>query len=237
MEVTGESPGEVITEGLMITAGQLFDLPAFRLRILDPLGDEVLHRLEGLWNRMPVHEQAVLVGAGATGVLALTGVAATSPEVHTLLDGVDIGTPLGWIPYSPLEGFSYSRPTGDGPETRRWTFTTDFSLDPVSRLIEDHLHWEGFDVGARFVWTFDPVTDQIGVTHAMATLGIAPGLELAGGFHPGLMGGPELLFGPGQEAVWSGASLPGTGPEPAPDLRFSVNVDLLRLLPGLRANF
>src|SRR5689334_3980539 len=120
---TEEEKKDPLTEGLKTTGEKLAENESFK-KWYEPR----LARLKyTLWDKAsPAEKAGMLTFAGLN--LGMLGAAfASNPQLRSTLSGVNIGKPLGWIPYSPLEGFSYKLPGAGKTATE---FTTDFTLNP-----------------------------------------------------------------------------------------------------------
>lgn len=233
-EATQKEEKDPLVEGLKKTGEQLLKYPKFKAWY-EPKLDLLKQRL---WQERPSDEKVALLTFGGVN-LGLAGlVFALNPEMRQLLSDVDIGSPLGWIPYSPIEGFKYKLPeTGKSA----YGFSTEFTLDP-------YLDW----LRKRY-----PQIPFTGATFALDT-GYTPGQRpsfTGGKFGLEFFGGglkaegksftelsPYPLFLPGTAPFEPSTTLmqgfPGLPPiQTGPGFQVMISADLYKLFPGLAKLF
>lgn len=228
---TDEKKKDPLVDGLKAVGEHLADHEP-----LKKWGEPKLDKLKlTLWDHLsPAEKAAMLTFAGVNlgiGAAAFAG----SPAMRSDLSGVNVGKPLGWIPYSPVSGFTYKLPE---PGKTATGLSADFSLKPYIDLL--HKRDPSFPVsGATFGLdsSYDPRAGGFRMT------GGKFGLDLFGGglkaegkvfgdvgpasrYTTGLPGYPALQMPPGLANMPSG-----------PGAQFMLSADLLKLFPSLRKNF
>jgi hypothetical protein len=123
-----EEKKDPLTEGLKTTGEQLAEHKPFKDWYEPRLNTLKLT----LWDKASPADKAAMLtflglnlGVGATAF-------AVDPKIRSALSGVNIGKPLGWIPYSPVEGFKYTLPEQGKSE---YGFSADFTLNPYLDLL------------------------------------------------------------------------------------------------------
>jgi hypothetical protein len=223
-----------LTEGLKTTGERLVEHKPFK-----EWYDPKLHHLElTLWDAAsPADKAAMLAFLGLNLGTAATAFA-LDPKIRAALAGVNIGTPLGWIPYSPIEGFKYTLPKTGMPA---YGFSADFTLNDYLALLRKkypHLPLTGATFGLESA--YDPSGKGFSVTGGKAALDLfGGGLKLEGKTFKDLSQYPLLLPGtqPGEPGSWLMQEEPGLPKLQRPGYRFTINADLLKLFPGLRKHF
>jgi hypothetical protein len=126
-----EEKKDPMTEGLKVTGEQLFKNEQFKLWAKKRYGP-LLGKLKlDLWEKASPGEKAIMLGFAGVN-LGMAGLAfAQSPEFRSTLSDVNIGAPLGLIPYSPIEGFKYKLP---GAGKTDLGLSADFTLNPYLDL-------------------------------------------------------------------------------------------------------
>jgi hypothetical protein len=126
-----EEKKDPMTEGLKITAEQLLKHKPFTTW-LESIYQPQLHILKTeLWEEASPGEKALMLSFAGVN-LGMAGLAfAQSPELRKTLSGVNIGAPLGLIPYSPIEGFKYKLP---GAGKTDLGLSADFTFNPYLDL-------------------------------------------------------------------------------------------------------
>jgi len=219
-----------LVEGLKITGARLLKEPKFkawyepRLSLLK----------KNLWEERPSQEKAALITFGGVN-LALAGlVFALNPEMRELLSGANIGAPLAWLPYSPVEGFKYKLPK---PGESQYGFSGEFTLNPYLELLRDR--YPNFPVsGAKFGLDTAYTPGQ-----GLSLTGGKFGLEFLGG---GLKAegksfteiSPYPLLIPGTDPLAPPSTLmqsvPGLPPlHTGPGFQVMLSADLYKLFPKL----
>jgi hypothetical protein len=226
-----EEKKDPLTEGLTTTGGKLLEHEPFK-QWYEPK----LHQLRyTLWDKATTADKAAMLTF--LGLNLGTGIAAFSmnPGIRKTLSDVNIGKPLGWIPYSPLEGFKYKLPDASRPG---YGFSADFTLNPYLELLHKH-HRLAPLAGATFGLesTYDPARKSFGLTGGKFGLELFGGaLKAEGKTFNELSPYPQLLpgSGPGESPSWLMQEVPGMPMIKRPGYQFMLNADLLKLFPQLR---
>lgn len=120
-----------MTEGLKIMGEQLFKHEPFKLWAKRQYGPMLGKLKLDLWDKAGPGEKAMLLSFAGVN-LGMAMLAFTqSEELRKSLSGVNVGAPLGLIPYSPIEGFKYKLP-GEGKSDLG--LSADFTLNPYLNL-------------------------------------------------------------------------------------------------------
>lgn len=229
-----EEKKDPVTEGLKTTAEKLAEHKPFK-----DWYEPKLEQLKlSLWeNAKPEDKAALLTFLGLNLGTAATAFA-LNPELRKGLSDVNIGKPLGWIPYSPIEGFKYKLPE---PGKSAYGFSADFTFNSyLEALRKKHpgMPLTGATFGLES--TYDPSGKGFSLS------GGKFGLELLGG---GLKAegktfkdlSPYPLWMPGAQAgepgSWLMQEVPGLPPINRSGFQFTVNADLLKLFPALKPVF
>src|SRR4249919_3592486 len=127
-----------MVEGLKITGEQLFKHEPFKLWFKKQY-EPMLGTLKAdFWDNTTAGEKALLFTYAGIN-LGMAGLAfAQSPELRKTLSGVNIGAPLGLIPYSPIEGFKYKLPD-EGKSNLG--LSADFTFNPYLDLWKNRPAW------------------------------------------------------------------------------------------------
>lgn len=223
-----------LVEGLKTTAEKLAEHEP-----LKKWADPKLHQLKlSLWDKLsPADKAAMLTFMGLN--VGIGGAAfAASPQLRRTLSDVNIGKPLGWIPYSPIEGFKYKLPeagkTGTG-------LSADFTLNPYLALLQKHrpgFFLSGATLGLES--TYDPAGKGLGLTGGKFGLDFFGGaLKAEGKTFNELSPYPQWVPGrdPGAPGTGLMNELPGMPATKRSGAQFMLNADLLKLIPGLNKKF
>ncbi|MCX6047080.1 MAG: DUF4157 domain-containing protein [Chloroflexi bacterium] len=225
-----QEAGEVVAEGLKTVAAQAADNnPQVKKAIIDPIKDQ----LKGQWNRLGTGEKAATVGLGAIGLGLAGGTLLSDPAGRKQLEGVNLATPFTLIPSMPLSSFTYTLPSGDSPDKRLFKFETGFTADDLINLRAGAKGLPKLSFKVNMQWGYDPATERLTVLGGDASLGLVPGLSLSGGAYKDILRPPQNFIGPDGQTTQSKQSIPEFGkPQPIPDVRIMINVDLLKFKPG-----
>lgn len=216
-----------VTEGMKTVGKQLLKNPRFKAWYKPRL-----NRLKGtLWETRPADEKAALVTYGIIN-LGLAGFAfSQNPELREMLSGTNIGTPLGWIPYSPVEGFKYTLPK---PGESKYGFGADFTFNPYLELIRKH--HPGFPLTGATFGLETSYQKGAGLSLTGGKFGLeflGGGLKAEGKSFTSLSPYPQMIPGetPGAPPTWLMQSLPGlpnlmTGP----GFQFMLTADIIKLI-------
>ncbi len=218
--------GEVIAEGLKTVAEQAVDNnPKVKKEIIEPLEKAGKKKAES----MSTGEKAAVVSFGVATVGLSGGVLLSDPKGRKLLEGINLGAPLAFIPYMPLTGFSYKLPSGDMGEKSQFRFETTFSGNDYLRLLTERKNFPKMSLGVKMQWGYDPNTEQLRVLGAQAQLGLMPGVSIAGGTYSNILSMPQTFLTPEGGMVTSKKRIPDVGGESIPDTRVMLSIDLLKL--------
>lgn len=214
-----EKKKDPLTEGLKITGEQLFKHEPFKLWFKKWYEPRLGLLKNELWEKASPGEKAIMLSFAGVN-LGMAGLAfSQSPEFRSTLSDVNIGAPLGWIPYSPIEGFKYKLPdpgkTGIG-------FSADFTLSPYLDLVTKRYPWfplTGAKLGLDS--TYDPAGGGFGLTGGKLGLDFFGGGLTASGsiFNQSIISPYPMLFpgAYGMPPTWLMQQVPGmpdtkTGP-------------------------
>ncbi len=222
-----EEKKEPIPEGLKTTGKQLLKNPKFKAWY-----EPRLDLLEGtLWDNRGDDEKAALVTFGVLS-LGLAGFAfSQSPELRELLSGVDIGTPLGWIPYSPIEGFKYTLPK---PGKSNYGFGADFTFNPYLERIGKRypsFPLTGATFGLESSYEKGSGLSLTGGKFGLEFLG--GGLSVEGKTFKSLSPYPQMILGntPTEPPAWLMQSIPGMpNIQTGPGFQIMLKADILKLI-------
>lgn len=222
--------GEVVVEGLKTVAEQAADEnPQVKKVIIEPLKG----RLKGEWNRLGTGEKATVIGFGASTLGMAGGAMLSDPGGRKQLEGVNLAAPLTLIPYMPLSSFKYTLPIGDSPDKRLFKFETGFNADDLINLRTERRGLPKMSLSVNLQWGYDPTTERLSVLGGDASLGLVPGLTLSGGAYKDVLRPSPTFIGSEGQMTQSRQSIPEFGkPQPIPDVRIMLTVDLLKFKPG-----
>jgi len=148
------------------------------------------------------------------------------------LEGFNLATPFSLIPYMPLNSFKYTLPSGDTPDKRLFRFETGFKADDLINLYTKKQGLPEMALSVNMQWGYDPSTKHLTVLGGQASLGLVPGLTLAGGLYKDVLRLPETYIGPAGQMTQVKQRIPEFGkPTPIPDVRVMLTVDLLKFKP------
>lgn len=225
-----KEPGEVITEGLTTVAEQAADNnPQVKKLILDPIKG----RAKGEWNRLGAGEKAGAIGLGAATLGMAGGAMLSDPGGRKKLEGVNLAAPLTLIPYMPLSSFKYTLPTGEGAEKRLFKFETGFNADDLINLRTEARGLPKMSLRVTMQWGYDPTNERLTILGGDASLGLVPGLSISAGAYQDVLRQPQTFIGPEGQMTQIKKSVPEFDkPQPIPDVRIMLNVDLMKFKPG-----
>lgn len=228
-----EEKKEPLTEGLKVAGEKLAENESFK-KWYEPKLDRLKYTI---WDKASPADKAAMITflgikAGAAGLAF-----ASNPQLRQSLSGVNIGKPLGWIPYSPLEGFTYKLP---GEEKKATEFSADFTLNPYLSKLQERR--PGFFLsGANFGLesSYDP---EKGFNFTGGKFGLdflGGGLRAEGKTFNSLSPYPFMVpgNGPGEPPRWIMNQTPGMPDMKTPGYQFMLNADLLKLIPGMKKYF
>lgn len=215
-----------VIEGLKTTGKQLLKYPAFKTWY-EP---KIEFFKQQLWEERPSDEKAALIAFGGVN-LGLAGlVFALNPELQSLLSDTNIGQPLGWIPYSPIEGFKYKLPK---PGASTYGFSGEFTANPYLKLLHKrypNVPLTGATVGLDTAYTPGQGLSVTGGKFGLEFFG--GGLKAEGKSFTELSPYPMLM--PGHDPLGMSPmlmqSVPGLPPlKTGPGFQFMLSVDLIKL--------
>jgi hypothetical protein len=226
-----EEEKDPVSEGLKKTGSQLLKNPQFKLWYKPKL--ELLK--DTLWESRTSEEQAAIITYGALS-LGTAGLAfSQSPEFRELLSGVNIGAPLGWIPYSPIKGFKYKLPKEGKSD---YGFSAEFTLDPYLKLLSERYPgqpWTGASFGLDTAYT---PGQGVSVTGGKFGLGFWGGaLKAEGKTFKELSAYPQYMPGdmPGTPPAWLMHSVPELPPlHKGPGFQFMLTLDFAKLVDRMK---
>jgi hypothetical protein len=229
---SGEEEKDPLTEGLKTTGEQLFKHEPFKLWFKKWYEPQLGLLKNELWEKASPGEKAIMLGFAGVN-LGMVGMAfSQSPEFRSTLSDVNIGAPLGLIPYSPVEGFKYKLP---GAGKSDLGLSADFTLNPYLDL------WKNRPAYMPNALTFglDSTYDLSGKGGFNLTGGKV-GLEFMGGAlkaqgsifnqssispYPMLLGGTYPM-----DPTWLMKEVPGMPDmKTGPGMQFMLNADLMKM--------
>jgi len=222
--------GDTVVEGLKTVAEEAKDdNPKVKKVIIDPLKD----RLKLEWNRLSTGEKVGVVGFGAGTVGMAGGALLSDPAGRKTLEGINLAAPLTLIPYMPLSSFKYTLPSGTTGDQRLFKFETSFDGSDLINLRTEARGLPKMSLGVNMQWGYDPKSERLTLLGGDASLGLVPGLSLSAGAYKDVLRPTPTFIGPDGETTQVKKSVPEFGkPQPIPDVRIMVNVDLMKFKPG-----
>jgi hypothetical protein len=222
--------GEVVVEGLKTVAEQAADNnPQVKKVIIEPIKDQ----LKGQWNRLGTGAKAATTGLGAATLGMAGGAMLSDPGGRKQLAGVNLATPFTLIPYMPLSSFKYTLPSGDSPDKRLFKFETGFKADDLINLRTKAGGLPKMSLGVNMQWGYDPATERLTILGGDASLGLVPGLSLSAGAYKDVLRPPQNFMDPEGQITQIKKSIPEFDkPQPIPDVRIMLTVDLMKFKPG-----
>jgi len=231
-----EEKKDPMTEGLKVTGEELLKNEQFKLWMKTRYGP-LLGKLKlDLWEKASPGEKAIMLGFAGVN-LGMLGLAfSQSPEFRSTLSDVNVGAPLGLIPYSPVDSFKYKLP---GAGKSDLGLSADLTLGPYLDLWKHRPAY--FPSGATF--GFDSTYDLNGKSGFNLTGGRL-GLEFLGGalkaqgsFFDQSSISPYPLMVPGANGTgpgWIMKEFPGLPDmKTGPGWQFGLSADLWKI-PAFR---
>ena len=161
------------------------------------------------------------------------GALLSDPGGRKHLEGVNLAAPFTLIPYMPLSTFKFAQPSGDSADERLYKFETGFDADELLNLRTAARGLPKMSLKVNMQWGYDPAGDRLSVLGGDASLGLVPGLSLSGGAYKDVLRPSPFFVGPGGETTQVKKTVPEFGkPQPAPDVRVMLTVDLMKFKPG-----
>jgi hypothetical protein len=135
------------------------------------------------------------------------------------------------IPYVPLKKFSYTQPTGTGPEGNLWKFQTSLAGDDLLNIFTKRHGLPPMALGLNLEWGVDPGSRSMVLLGGDATFSPLPGVSLSAGMYKDVLQPPALFPVAGGAFVESRKSIPGMPAMPAiPDTRFMLTIDVMKFI-------
>lgn len=231
-EAEGAKPEEKdpLVEGLKTTGEQLLEYPKFKTWFETRLED----LKKRFWEQRPSDEQ-IAIGTFGGMNLALAGlVFALNPQIREWLSDVNVGKPLGWIPYSPIAGFKYKLPEA-GKST--YGFSSDFTFSPYLDALRKRypgVPLTGASFGLDTAYTAGRGMSVTGGRFGLEFLG--GGVKAEGTSFTELSPYPRFQPAPGpfQSPLTQMQSFPSAPPlKTGPGFQVMLSADLTKLFPGL----
>jgi len=219
--------------GLKTVGSQLMKNPRFRLW-LDPRLD---YLRDTLWSSRSLEEKAAIIGYGAFSLGTAGFAFSQMPEMRQALSGVNIGLPLGWIPYSPIDSFSYKLP---GAGSSAYGFSAGFNFDSYLELLSRHYPGNpltGASFGLNTAYTPGEGLSVTGGKFGLKFFG--GGLSATGSTFTSLSPYPQFNPGelPGEPPLWSMQSVPGMPSlQTGPGFQVMIMADFQKLITRLRGD-
>jgi len=222
--------GELVIEGLKTVAEQAMDNnPKVKEVIIEPIKD----KLKGEWSRLGTGGQAATIGLGGATLGMVGGAMLSDPGGRKRLEGINLAAPFTLIPYMPLSTFKYALPSGDSPDKRLFKFETGFKADDLINLRTEGRGLPKMSLGVNMQWGYDPASERLTVLGGDVSLGLVPGLSLSAGAYKDVLRPPQTFIGPEGRMTQIGKSVPEFGkPQPIPDVRIMLTVDLMKFKPS-----
>jgi len=222
-----EEKKDPAVEGLKVTGEQLFKHEPFKVWFKKWYEPQLGLLKNELWEKASPADKAILLGFAGVNLGMLGFAFSQSPEFRKTLSDVNIGAPLGLIPYSPIEGFKYKLPdpgkTGIG-------FSADFTFNPYLDLLHKRFPrtspWTGATLSLDS--QYDPAGGGFSLTGGKFGLDFfGGGLSASGSiFNKGSIS-PYPIYGPGATIVKEFPGLPDL--KTGPGYGGMLNVDFVKL--------
>jgi hypothetical protein len=170
------------------------------------------------------------MGAATLGTAG--GAMLADPGGRKRLEGINLAAPLTLIPYMPLSGFKYTLPTGESADKRMFKFETSFKADELINIRTERHGLPKMALNVNMQWGYDPSTDRLSILGGDASLGVVPGLSLSAGAYKDILRPPQTFVGPEGQMTQVKKSIPEfEKPQPIPDVRIMLTVDLMKFNP------
>ncbi len=222
--------GDVVVEGLKTVADQATDNnPQVKKVIIEPIKD----KLKGEWNRLGTGGQAATISLGAATLGMAGGALLSDPGGRKQLAGVNLAAPFTLVPYMPLSTFKYTLSGGNSSDRRLFKFETGFKADDLINLRTEARGLPKMSLTVNMQWGYDPATERLTILGGDASLGLVSGLSLSAGAYKDVLRPPQTFIGPEGQMTQIKKSIPEFDkPQPIPDVRIMLNVDLMKFKPG-----
>lgn len=229
-----EEKKDPLTEGLKITGEQLAEHKPFK----DWYEPKVEHLKYTLWDKASPADKAAMLTYLGLNLGTAAAAFSLDPQMRAALSGVNVGKPLGWIPYSPIAGFKYTLPE---PGKSAYGFSADFTAGDYLTLLRKkypHPPLTGATFGLESA--YDPASKGLSLTGGKFGLDFfGGGLKAEGKTFKDLSPYPVMIPGahPGEPGSQLMQEVPGLPKIGGPGYQFTINADLLKLFPQLRKVF
>ncbi len=218
-----------IVEGLKTVAEQVMDNNQQVKKFFEDWLERNVKR--NIWNRLDTGEKAVAIGHGAATLGLFGGAMLSSPGGRKQLEGFNLATPFTLIPYMPISRFTL--PSSDSLDKHVFKFETSFKADELINLRTKRRGLPEMSLGVNLQWSYDTATKRLTVLGGDASLGLVPGLSLSGGVYKDILRPSPTIIGTEGQMTQIKKSVPEFDkPQPIPDVRIMLNVDLLKFKPG-----
>jgi hypothetical protein len=223
-----------LTEGLKTTGEKLAEHKPFK--------DWYEPKLERLkytyWDKASPADKAAMLTYLGLNLSTAAAAFSVDARMRAALSGVNVGKPLSWIPYSPVEGFKYTLPEAG---KSAYGFSADFTAgDYLALLRKKHPHFPLSGATFGLETAYDPAGKGFSLTGGKFGLDFfGGGLKAEGKTFKDLSPYPLLLPGtePGQPGSRLMQEVPGLPKIGGSGYQFMINADLLKLFPQLQRAF
>ncbi len=225
-----EEKKDPMVEGLKITGEQLFKHEPFKLWFKKQYAPLLGHLKADFWDHTSGGEKALLLSYAGIN-LGMAGLAfAQSPELRKTLSGVNIGASLGWIPYSPIEGFKYKLPEKGKTDLG---LSADFTLSPYLDLWKNRPAFMPSGATFGLESSYDPSGKGFSLTGGKLGLDFfGGGLKAQGSIFDQSTISPYPLLMPGVDGAppsWIMKELPGMPDmKTGPGFKLMLNADFMK---------
>jgi len=220
-----------LTEGLKTTGAKLAEHKPFK----DWYEPKLEHLKYTFWDQASPGDKAAMLTYLGLNLGTAAAAFSLDPRIRAALSGVNVGKPLGLIPYSPIEGFTYTLP---GAGKSAYGYSADFTANDYLGLVRKkypHMPLTGATFGLESA--YDPAGKGLSITGGKFGLDFfGGGLKAEGKTFKDLSRYPLMIPGahpgePGSQVMQEVPGLPKIG---GPGYQFTINADLLKLFPQLR---
>jgi len=229
-----EEKKDPLTEGFKTTGEKLAEHKPFK----DWYEPKLEHLKYTFWDEASPGDKAAMLTYLGLNLGTAAAAFSLDPRIRAALSGVNVGKPLGWIPYSPIEGFKYTLP---GPGKSAYGFSADFTAgDYLAMLRTKYPHFPLTGATFGLESAYDPTGKGFSLTGGKFGLDFfGGGLKAEGKTFKDLSPYPLLLPGtqPGEPGSWLMQEVPGLPKIGAPGYQFTINADLLKLFPQFQRVF
>lgn len=226
-----EEKKDPMVEGLKVTGEQLFKHEPFKLWFKKMYEPQLKLLKTELWENASGGEKALLLSFAGVN-LGMAGLAfAQSPEFRKTLSGVNIGAPLGMIPYSPIEGFKYKLPAEGKSDLG---LSADFTFNPYLDLWKNRPAYIPNSATFGLDSSYDPSGTGFGLSGGNLKLGFLDGaLGFKGSIFNEKSISPYPLMVPGVNGMgpsWIMKEFPGMPDmKTGPGAEFMLSADFMKM--------